>query len=697
MFLKPSTRFQLRYVFLHVPDRSQLVFETHQPSSGPITSFRPLPSISSLTRVQTRFRVPVCDLNLYHSSQSPTTCSKALPLAPKPYHSLQSPATRSKALPLAPNIYHSFTTITSHSKRLPLLLNHHHSSQSPTTHLTALPLIPKPYHSLQSPATRSKALPLALNTYHSFTTITTRSKRLPLLLNHHHSFQSPTTHLTALLLVPKPYHSLQSPTTRSKHLPLLHNHHLHSFLPISSISDRFYPSFTPMAYHYEDASHHFYTTPTHYTYTPSIASYYDTPSHDADTSSDPVNYDNNTWPNPVYHADAPLYDDAAHPDLIHYVDTPSHDDAAYPNPSFHVDTTTYDDAAYPDPSYHADTHSYDDTTYPDLTYYDETPSDMLHQDDSTTYDSHQLPLVELYHEDEIHPAYRDYPLDDDHEDFTWSAPSLATHITVDEPPAEHAAYCREHYDNMSDEELAGRIRTFEGYLEEMRPSQRDLNHEDLLLFKDLVWDVQYIESVQRRRIEPKADDMENMLCSMVEPQPTPSHHHTPVLPLTTVKLKCREPRYYLGARIRRRRQPKLRNKTRTALPPDIQPPKPHLPSPNINTRPHIHSLHNQNPPDIQPPEPFPPAPNIFVRQSPPHLHRSHIQQPPDIAAPIPLPPKPSIPPQPRRPPHTRPRRKHPPAQFPIIPTPKNRHHNAKRRIFRRATHTHSGCSRMNIT
>src|SRR5271168_3625143 len=73
--------------------------------------------------------------------------------------------------------------------------------------------------------------------------------------------------------------------------------------------------------------------------------------------------------------------------------------------------------------------------------------------------------------------------------------------------------------------------------------------------------------------------------------------------------------------LRRHRQPKSRNTTRTSPPPYICLPKPHPMSPNIHTRLHRCSLANQHPPEIRTPRPIPPKPNISIRS--PTFQQSH--------------------------------------------------------------------------
>jgi hypothetical protein len=131
-------------------------------------------------------------------------------------------------------------------------------------------------------------------------------------------------------------------------------------------------------------------------------------------------------------------------------------------------------------------------------------------------------------------------------------------------------------------------------------------------------------------------------------------------------IKRREPRYHFGQPIRRRRPPKpkthnFRTAIRTNPPPDIRPPKPFPPSPNIpsqQSQPHLLSLHNHSPPDICAPKPIPPKPNILIQ--------------------------PSIFQQPCRPSQLRPRRKHPPYTMNQIHslTPRH-HHNVRRRILKK--------------
>jgi hypothetical protein len=151
------------------------------------------------------------------------------------------------------------------------------------------------------------------------------------------------------------------------------------------------------------------------------------------------------------------------------------------------------------------------------------------------------------------------------------------------------------------------------------------------------------------------------------PIPSPPHH-APISRFSKLNTtKRRERRYHLGPHVRRHHSPKPQVKslkfrnTKTNSPPDIQPPKPFPPSPNIlsqQSQPHIHPIHNYSPPDIRTPEPVPPKPNILI-------------QPPSFQ-------------QPRHPSQRRPRRKHPPHPMNQVHSLIPRHnHNVVRRILKK--------------
>ena len=86
---------------------------------------------------------------------------------------------------------------------------------------------------------------------------------------------------------------------------------------------------------------------------------------------------------------------------------------------------------------------YEDTSYYCYTtpaHYDNTTEDFDHSVYSPTYidthltDQHLTPLVELYHEDEIHPAYCYDPVDSLDEISTPPIQPPTTCFTVNNPP-----------------------------------------------------------------------------------------------------------------------------------------------------------------------------------------------------------------------------------------------------------------------
>jgi hypothetical protein len=147
-------------------------------------------------------------------------------------------------------------------------------------------------------------------------------------------------------------------------------------------------------------------------------------------------------------------------------------------------------------------------------------------------------------------------------------------------------------------------------------------------FKVLSQQVLRIATIQGQRIEQEVgdevledcddEDMDNG--DYLQPQPIsqhppppPHHHDTPIFHLSTVKCRRhREPRYYFGSPLHRRRSPKFKannwNNSRTIPPPDIRLPKAHPLSPNICTKPYLRRLQHQHPPDIVAPKS--PKPNI---------------------------------------------------------------------------------------
>ena len=409
-----------------------------------------------------------------------------------------------------------------------------------------------------------------------------------------------------------------------------------------------------MSYYYEDTPHYYYTVPAHYV---------DTPTYYADAAPSDITSG--------YYDDSPLYDVATSlydVDTSSYdVDTPLYDvgTSSYDvvTPSYDVDTSSYD----VDASFDADASSFDVDTYPDPIYYDDAPT---HEDDQHYVDA---PLVEFYHRNDIHPAYHDYPvLDNNHEHSAVTNHSPEDHIEPVHLPADKYGSLND----FSDEKLVQTAQLFEEMLEEMRVWDAEdaessvypegQRYRDSDSFKDLTQSICHIETVQRQRTERSVDVevevLENQVFRLVEPIPIPlPHHHTPAFHCTITKR--RKPRYYLGPRVRRRHPPNLRShkfryNNRTNPPPDIRPPEPFPPSPNISAlsqQSKLLLLRNHYPPDILTPKPFPPAPNIPTR--PPIFQ------------------------QPRRPSRLRPRRKHPPDQVhSLIP---HHHHNVIRRILKK--------------
>jgi hypothetical protein len=461
-----------------------------------------------------------------------------------------------------------------------------------------------------------------------------------------------------------------------------------------------------MSYYYDDTSHYCYTVPAHYedsNYSYSVPDHYQ---------------DHESFPEPIYYVDAPsepVYYDDTPSDTFYCDDVPPYDEIhpAYLNQLTHpADTTTWSLPSYP--SSPQDTTSYEIANELELESYAETAS------------------LEIPTWDELHPIYRNQPaisnseliqLDTSHvyepsHDYTTSADPIIDYDI--------------NYDNYSDEKLVQEAEYWEEMLEEMRvwdaedAENRALGRKvpgvnppaqpycESIDFKRIAQTTQQIASIQRGRIERIIEDEASEDCDdeegnndnshsiylSTQPLSPPLSHHeldntvntipppdifipnplplSPNIrdkPITSAFLitaiKRREPRYYFGSPIRRRRLPQLR--TRTTSPPDIRTPQPFPPSPNIPTRLHFCSLVNRHPPSIHPPKPFPPAPNISIRLPyPPHLKpwSSSYQQP-------------------QRPAYTRPRRKHPPhSMYRIHPLIPHHHHNVIRRILKKS-HSHS--------
>jgi hypothetical protein len=445
-----------------------------------------------------------------------------------------------------------------------------------------------------------------------------------------------------------------------------------------------------MSYYHEDTSHYCYTVPAHYV---------DAPSYDNYTPSAPT---------PTYYVET-SYDTPADP--IHYVDTSPYDEleayAEYASNRIYTEDEIH-------PAYLV--HLADPPSDP--IYYNDTPpnlifhADIIPDDELEAYA--EAASNKIYTEDEIHPAYRNHVSNDNHEDppipehhwkeYTWKVLKFdGGRIIKYDPPTDPTFYIPSSHDNAPDWDLVQSIELIGSVLEDyreffMRAADDDDIEECTSRVNQLTLVSQHMEEILARRKTDANDDRKDDEDDVSNPQPqstpSPHHtldndvtstpppdilipdplplspniwyepaHHTPAFLIATTK-HCKS-RYHFGSPVRHRRQPKFRPykfriNTRTNPPPDIRPPEPYPPSPNILIQSHRHKLHllnNRHPPDIRAPKPFPPSPNIPV-QPPPHQ-------------------------QPRRPAYTRPRRKHPPT-----PTPKNRHHNAKRRISKKS-HPHS--------
>jgi hypothetical protein len=329
-----------------------------------------------------------------------------------------------------------------------------------------------------------------------------------------------------------------------------------------------------MSYYYGEASYSDYSEPAHYYDSEDTPHYcYSVPAHH-DDSEDTSHY---CYSVPAHHDDT----------------TEDYGYSVYPSYS-----PPYIDTTHLDPSYINGVSLYDDSTI----------SDEFHDD------------VPMY-EDEIHPAYRDDPVDSLNEVSTWPIQPLTTFLTIDYPPNDLTTFVDstiiDRCNTASDEELAKEASCVEEYLEEMRvwdaedaesralgmpvpivnPHGQPYSESDD--FRKLIHHAYYIATIQGQRIMQKAEEKVSEICDdedmdngdypqlqSISPPPPPHHHHhhhTPILHLTTTKR--REPRYYFGSPLRRRRQ----NKIRTTSPPYTRLPRPHPFSPNIHTRSHHHS------------------------------------------------------------------------------------------------------------
>jgi hypothetical protein len=195
-----------------------------------------------------------------------------------------------------------------------------------------------------------------------------------------------------------------------------------------------------MSYYYEDTSHYCYSVPAHYVDTPSYSFYYETP------------------PEPVYHDDIT------------------------PEPTYYGETLS-------EPVYYNDVHL-------EPIYYDIDHPQLEHNMDS------DIPVIEYYHEDEVHPAYRDHP--------NTTVEPLDVHTTSIHPPTETDDMIHM-FDTFSEDELVewtqfygselGRLSNLGYNLTE--PCNGSINS---LRFNKLTRRCQYIESLQRHRTKYDAED-----------------------------------------------------------------------------------------------------------------------------------------------------------------------------------------------
>jgi hypothetical protein len=405
-----------------------------------------------------------------------------------------------------------------------------------------------------------------------------------------------------------------------------------------------------MSYYYEDDSYCCYSEPTHY-YDPSPEPVYD-------------DFYQDTSPDPAYYVDIPQYDE-----LEAYAEIASQ-------------KTYTEDEIHP-------------------TYRDH-PDNHLHYDEP--------PTVELYYEDEVHPAYRDHSIcpthhnlstNDIHEDsrspehhweeYTWHRAShkFDGRISKYDPPIDPTFYIPSSHNNAPNWDLVQSVELIESVLKDYREwFAGEADNVDIEEWTPRINQLTLVsrhmeEILTRRRTDREVTDGARNVCedngNNLQPQstpppydnfdvetitsppdiripdplpPSPNIRYKPTSTFLVTVSKRREPRYHFGSPPRRRHPPKQNthnhwNKTRT------------------------------RPPDIRLPLPLPLSPNIHTQSHPQSLNL-----------------RPSTHQQSRQPPPIRPQRKHPPKQFPTIPTAQIHHLNAIRRILRRATRF--GCSRTNI-
>jgi hypothetical protein len=466
-----------------------------------------------------------------------------------------------------------------------------------------------------------------------------------------------------------------------------------------------------MSDYYEDTPYYCYSAPAHYVDT----SYDDyippafTPTYYVETPS----YDDYIPPAPTFYVETPSYDtDPTYydtsSDLIDYDDNPAelYDDTIYPQPLYYDEETEpiHFDAVttWPSPLSHA----HELEVYADMAYDRTYTEDEIHP----AYHVHPVdpPSDPIYYYDtspDMSNGKREEPPVPEHhwKEYTWKSHKFDGGIIKYDPPTDPTFYIPSSHDNAPDWDLVQSIELIGSVLEDYREffmgnADDDDIEEWTPHVNQLTLVSQHMEEIlARRKADVKDDDEidcendngnplpqstsplhyisdnnsdDNIvittappdICTPIPLPPSPNIRYEPTH-LTSAFLIAtvnrREPRYHLGPPVRRHRSQKIGNNTRTNAPPDIRPPEPFPPSPNISfRRSRLYIPRNHGPPDIRIPKPIPLKPNISTR--PPILQ------------------------QPCRPSQLRPRRKHPPHPMnqvhPLIPC---HYHNVIRRISKK--------------
>src|SRR5271168_1123516 len=203
--------------------------------------------------------------------------------------------------------------------------------------------------------------------------------------------------------------------------------------------------------------------------------------------------------------------------------------------------------------------------------------------------------------------YEELPTLENHwEEYTWVSRRSAEGVIMYDPPIDPTFYTPSSHDNAPDWDLFQSIdliaTVIEGYgdIEERIPRIHQLTLVSRYMEEILV----------KRKAERDVEDEATKVCedeidvdTLIPFPPPPDVWSEPPRITSTFLItapKYREPRYYFPP-LRRHRQPKSRNTTRTSPPPYIRPPKPHPMSPDF-TAAHLQTniLRTSAPPD-----PFP--------------------------------------------------------------------------------------------